>query len=131
MAVGSEGLSMSSASNLSSSSSNNNSFNNITIRMKVVYFHQKKLVAIGDIHGDLSVAKCLKLANVIDRNIPNDTVDIRKINWSGGNTFVVQLGDQIDRVRPTNYIIVYVLKKMKNCIKMKVLTSKLFIYLKN
>ena len=95
--------SMSSMSNLSSNSSNNNNFQNITNSYESCIFPpQKKLVAIGDIHGDLSVAiKCLKLANVIDRNIPNNTLDIQKINWSGGNTFVIQLGDQIDRVRPS------------------------------
>ena len=65
----------------------------------------KKLIAIGDIHGDLSVAiKALKLAKVIDINIPNTTKDINKINWTGGKSVVVQLGDQIDRVRPNGLI---------------------------
>ena len=63
---------------------------------------QRKLVAIGDIHGDLSVAiKALKLAQVIDIRIPDNHLDVSQINWTGGNTFVVQLGDQIDRVRPS------------------------------
>lgn len=62
----------------------------------------EKLVAIGDIHGDLSVAiKTLKLAGVISNYIPNDTKDISNIHWIGGKTHVVQLGDQIDRVRPS------------------------------
>lgn len=65
----------------------------------------EKLIAIGDIHGDLTVAiKALKLAKVIDENISNNTKDINKINWIGGKTVVVQLGDQIDRVRPNELV---------------------------
>lgn len=63
---------------------------------------QARLVAIGDIHGDLSLAiRSLKLANVISLDIPDNITDLKRINWTGGNTFVVQLGDQIDRVRPS------------------------------
>ncbi len=62
----------------------------------------RRLVCIGDIHGDLmATIKALKLAGVIDVNIPNNTQDITRIHWKGGNTYVVQLGDQIDRVRPS------------------------------
>lgn len=61
----------------------------------------EKLIAIGDIHGDLVIAiKCLKLAGVISNSIPNNTKNINSIKWTGGKTHVVQLGDQIDRVRP-------------------------------
>ena len=67
-----------------------------------VFPPKRKLVAIGDIHGDLMVAiKSLKLAGVIDNNIPDNTLDIGSVLWTGGDTFVVQLGDQIDRVRPS------------------------------
>jgi hypothetical protein len=63
----------------------------------------KRLIAIGDIHGDLVAAiKSLKLAGVVDNKIPNTTKDINAINWIGGDTNIIQLGDQIDRVRPSN-----------------------------
>ena len=65
----------------------------------------KRLIAIGDVHGDLSATiKALKLADVIPLNTPNNLLDINYINLTGGNTFVVQLGDQIDRVSPSNLI---------------------------
>jgi hypothetical protein len=50
-----------------------------------------RIVAIGDLHGDLNLAKaCLKLAKCIDDNN----------KWIGGNTYIVQVGDQIDSCRP-------------------------------
>ena len=83
------------------SSSMNDIFQNYDIE-RCMFPKVSKLVAIGDIHGDLSVAiKALKLGGVIDNSIPDDTRDINNIHWTGGDTYVVQLGDQIDRVRPT------------------------------
>jgi hypothetical protein len=88
-------------SNTNNTNINTNNTNINTNNINCIYPKTKKLVAIGDIHGDLSVAiKALKLAGVINMSIPDDFRDITKINWMGGNTFVVQLGDQIDRVSP-------------------------------
>ncbi|AYV79225.1 MAG: metallophosphatase/phosphoesterase [Faunusvirus sp.] len=54
---------------------------------------QKRIIAIGDIHGDYDLAiACLKTAKVIDN----------KLNWIGGTTIVVQVGDQVDSCRPQN-----------------------------
>ena len=65
----------------------------------------KKVVAIGDIHGDLTSAiKSLKLAGVISKNISNNPKNFDDIEWIGGDTIVVQIGDQIDRVRPSNLV---------------------------
>ena len=68
----------------------------------------ERLVAIGDIHGDLKVTlSVLKLAEVIPQTSTVDDVD--NIHWSGGKSWVIQLGDQIDRCRPDDW--------EKNCIK--------------
>lgn len=46
------------------------------------------IVAVGDLHGDyLETLKLLKKAAIIDQDL----------NWIGGHTILVQLGDQIDR----------------------------------
>jgi len=48
----------------------------------------KRIIAIGDLHGDYKASfAALKKANVI-----ND-----KKKWIGGDTIVIQLGDQLDR----------------------------------
>lgn len=54
-----------------------------------------RIIVLGDIHGDYELAiKMLKLAKLI-------TIGKHKeIKWIGGNTYVVQVGDQIDRCRP-------------------------------
>jgi len=53
-----------------------------------------RIIVIGDIHGDYELAiDILKISKVITLNGDN-------ISWSGNNTVVVQIGDQIDRCRP-------------------------------
>ena len=52
-----------------------------------------RIIVIGDLHGDWNkTIQILKLSNVI-----ND-----KNKWIGGDTIVVQLGDQVDRCRLDN-----------------------------
>lgn len=52
-----------------------------------------RIVAIGDLHGDYNLMiKTLKLAKVINNNN----------KWIGGDTYVVQVGDQLDNFRPFN-----------------------------
>lgn len=55
----------------------------------------ERIIAIGDVHGDYDyLIHLLKMAHVIDNNE----------HWIGGNTYIVQVGDQIDSCRP-NYSI--------------------------
>lgn len=73
-----------------------------------IYPPVKKLICIGDIHGDLAVAlKVLKLAEVIPQNA--NSRNVNGIHWCGGDAWVIQLGDQIDRCRPDEW--------EKNCVK--------------
>ena len=51
----------------------------------------RRIIVIGDIHGDYNMMiTSLKIGKLID------DYD----NWIGGDTYVVQVGDQIDRCRP-------------------------------
>lgn len=56
----------------------------------------KRLIILGDIHGDYKLfIDMLKIGMVAD--IDKTT---GKVKWIGENTYVVQVGDQIDRCRP-------------------------------
>ena len=64
-----------------------------------VYTAQPRVIAMGDVHGDLEVLLiCLQdLAKVIKYSISDDgEISCR---WTGGETFVVIVGDIIDRKR--------------------------------
>lgn len=71
----------------------------------------RRIIVIGDIHGDLDVAvKCLILAGCIAtidppeiKSIENMDAFFKSLVWTGTDTQVVQLGDQIDRVRPRRW----------------------------
>jgi hypothetical protein len=53
-----------------------------------------RIVVLGDIHGDMNLLlTMLKKAKVIE-------INNNKIIWTGGQTYVVQVGDQVDRCRP-------------------------------
>jgi hypothetical protein len=53
-----------------------------------------RIIVLGDIHGDMTkLIKCLRIAKLIDSNK----------NWIGGETVVVQVGDQIDSCREGRY----------------------------
>ena len=73
-----------------------------------IYPSVRRLIAIGDLHGDLRVTLiALRLAKVIPDNI--FPYNVNDISWCGGDTWIIQLGDQIDRCRPDNW--------KKNCIE--------------
>jgi Calcineurin-like phosphoesterase len=55
---------------------------------------KKRIIVIGDLHGDFELTiKVLKMSQLIDDDH----------HWIGGDTFVVQIGDQLDGCRPLDY----------------------------
>lgn len=71
-----------------------------------------RTVAIGDIHGDLKlaiqfliVAKCIEKCNVSNGNYTTVNVNgvLEHYKWIGNDTIVVQVGDQVDRCRTTDF----------------------------
>lgn len=59
-----------------------------------------RLLIMGDIHGDYKLfVEMLKIGNLIGTDLKGNII------WTGGSTYVVQVGDQIDRCRPINNMI--------------------------
>ena len=81
-----------------------------------IFKNVKKIIVFGDIHGDLdALVRCLKLSdcvkfgselpNIEQRKNETNKIELmsnflKKIEWIGRDTHIVQLGDQIDRARP-------------------------------
>lgn len=65
---------------------------------------QERIIAIGDIHGDLNVAiECLVIAKVIQKTGNKETKNIMdNYEWIGNKTVVVQVGDMLDDCRVKN-----------------------------
>jgi len=76
-----------------------------------IFPKHNRVIVIGDIHGDLDVViKCLIIAKCINNIEVPETKDVlsmdaffKTLKWIGNDTYIVQLGDQIDRVRPQNW----------------------------
>ena len=76
-----------------------------------IYPKQSRVIVFGDIHGDLEAAlDCFMLAGCInnislpkDKSLNNMNNFFKNLKWTGKDTYVVQLGDQIDRVRPQKW----------------------------
>jgi hypothetical protein len=71
-----------------------------------------RIIAIGDVHGDLNltvqnliIAKVIELTNKDINTLEVKYEDNSKeyYKWIGGDTVVVQVGDQVDRCRPVGF----------------------------
>lgn len=60
---------------------------------------KNRIIVFGDIHGDFRLA----LAMLADSKVIE--IKNKKIIWRGGDTYVIQVGDQIDRCRPIDNMI--------------------------
>jgi hypothetical protein len=77
----------------------------INILENFTNINTNRIIVLGDIHGDWELTiKLLKIGNVIDD----------KLQWIGNNTIVVQMGDQIDRCRPTDKLCKHPLTTMND-----------------
>lgn len=83
---------------------------------KSYYTSKKRIIVIGDIHGDLDsfiktlikaklihIPNHIKLPDYKNRTNENMYNYFHNIEWIGDDTYVVQLGDQIDRIRPVDW----------------------------
>lgn len=78
----------------------------------VIHKSNKRIIVIGDIHGDLDLLlDSLIIGNLIQevQDSDNDVIELyykntkkKYFKWVGEKTLVVQVGDQVDRCRPSD-----------------------------
>lgn len=76
-----------------------------------IFPEARRIIAIGDIHGDFEIAvRCLTAAKCINyieppvhKTVSSMDAFFKSLEWIGGDTYIVQLGDQIDRIRPQSW----------------------------
>lgn len=91
--------------------------NELRTSHKTYYPSVRRIIVIGDVHGDFDkLIDCLVISKVIKVN-PSITLPesnhirtneqvfkfIHSLKWIGNDTNIIQLGDQVDRIRPTNW----------------------------
>lgn len=60
----------------------------------LIFDKKRRIIAIGDLHGDFELTiQALKLSNVINN----------ELKWIGDDTYVIQVGDQLDNCRPNKH----------------------------
>lgn len=83
-------------------------YDNLHLNIKDYYPKVGKIYVLGDVHGDLlATVEALKIAGLVTIDCNPLKADnqrlVNNVNWSGGNAYLVQMGDQIDRTRPENW----------------------------
>lgn len=95
----------------------NTNNNQLCTSHKTYYSSVSRIIVIGDVHGDFDkLIDCLLLSKLIkiknNFRLPEYNTHrtnkqvfdfIHSLEWIGCNTTVVQLGDQVDRIRPTDW----------------------------
>lgn len=83
-------------------------YDNLNLNIQDYYPKANKIFVLGDLHGDLlATVESLKIAGLVRIDCNPLKVDnqrlVNHVNWIGDDSFLVQIGDQIDRTRPENW----------------------------
>jgi hypothetical protein len=83
-------------------------YDNLDLNLQDYYPKASRIYVLGDVHGDLlATIESLKIAGLVSIDCNPLKVDnqrlVNHVNWIGGDSFLVQIGDQIDRTRPENW----------------------------
>jgi len=85
-------------------------YNKSCINTPTILPPANRIIAIGDVHGDMKlVLNCLLISKIIEKSKKSNKSIVVNLNnklsyycWTGKDTIVVQIGDQNDGCRPNN-----------------------------